>query len=131
MFFFWKYILRFKCKNKMATNLALISILLFQSTISFTKDDPISNFFTKMFSSKSSTTDQSTKILIFKSDIRSLNIQNLEDFKTSIQSILKNYLDEKDKDVNAKSLDRFDNLLPKSSTNKIEGQVLIRLAKIR
>ena len=129
-------------KNKMATSLALISILTFHPTISFAKEDAISNFFTKMFSSNSSTTDQSTKNQIFKSDISSLNIQNLEDFKTSIQSILKNYLDEKkinsflenisdekDKNLNANSLDQFENLLPKSSTDKIKGQVLIRLAK--
>ena len=65
-------------KNKIATSFALVSILTFQPTISFAKEDPISNFFTKMFSSKSSTTDQSTKNQIFKSDISSLNIQNLE-----------------------------------------------------
>ena len=129
-------------KNKMVTNLALISILSFQPTISFAKEDPISNFFTKMFSSKSSTTDQSTKNQIFKSDISSLNIQNLENFKTSIKSILKNYLDEKkvnnflknilnekDKNLDANDLDQFDNLLPKSNTDKVKGQALIRIAK--
>ena len=126
----------------MATSLALISILSFQPTISFAKEDPISNFFTKIFSSKSSTTDQSTKNQIFKSDISSLNIQNLENFKTSIKSILKNYLDEKkvnnflknilnekDKNLDANDLDQFDNLLPKSNTDKVKGQALIRIAK--
>ena len=134
--------MRFTCKNKMATSFALISIITCQPTISFAKEDPISNFFTKMFSSKSSTTDQSTKNHIFKSDISSLNIQNLENFKTSIKSILKNYLDEKkvnnflknisdkkDKNLDSNSLDQFNNLLPKSSTDKVKGQVLIRLAK--
>ncbi len=129
-------------KNKMATSLALISILSFQPTVSFAKEDPISNFFTKMFSSKSSKTDQSKKNQIFKSDISFLNIQNLEDFKTSIKSILKNYLDEKkinnflknisnekDKNLDANSLDQFDNLLPKSNTDKVKGQALIRIAK--
>ena len=129
-------------KSRMATSLALISILTFQPTISFAKEDPISNFFTKMFSSKSSSIDQSSKTQIFKTDINSLNIQNLANFKTSIQSILKNYLsekkvnnflknisNEKDKNLDANSLDQFDNLLPKSSTDKVKGQVLIRLAK--
>ncbi len=59
--FLGRYILRLMCKNKMATSLALISTLSFQPTISFAKEDPISNFFTKMFSSKSSTMEQSTK----------------------------------------------------------------------
>ncbi len=126
----------------MATSLALISILTFQPTISFAKEDPISNFFTKMFSSKTSTTDQLTKTQIFKTDISSLNIQNLEDFKSSIKSILKNFLDdkkvnnflknilnEKDKNLDANDLDQFDNLLPKSNTDKVKGQALIRIAK--
>ncbi len=82
-------ILKLTYKSKIATSLALISILTFQPTISFAKEDPISNFFTKMFSSKSSSIDQSSKTQIFKTDINSLNIQNLANFKTSIQSILK------------------------------------------
>ena len=129
-------------KSKMATSLALISILTFQPTISFAKEDPISNFFTKMFSSKSSTTEQSTKTQIFKTDISSLSIQNLANFKTSIKDILKNYLsekevnnflknivDEEDKNIDANDLDQFDNLLPKSNTDKVKGQALIRIAK--
>ena len=81
----------FAYKKKMATSLALVSILTFQPTISFAKDDPISNFFTKMFSSKSSTTDQSTKTQIFKTDISSLNISTLNEFKISIKDILNNF----------------------------------------
>ena len=60
-------------KKKMATSLALISILTFQRTIYNGKEDPISNFFTKVFSSKSSfkssSIDQSSKTQIYKSDI--------------------------------------------------------------
>ena len=129
-------------KNKMATSLALISILTFQPTISFAKEDPISNFFTKMFSSKPSTIDQLTKKQIYKSDVNSLKLGTLIDFEFSIQDILKSYLDKKninnvlnnisdkdDKNLNADSLDQFDNLLPKSKTDKINGKAIIRLAK--
>ena len=126
----------------MATSIALVSILTFQPTISFAKDDPISNFFTKMFSSKSSTKEQSTKTQIFKTDISSLKISSLNEFKISIKDILnnfldkkkvetflKNILDEKDPNLDANSLDQFDNLLPKSNTDKIKGKALIRIAK--
>ena len=129
-------------KSKMATSLALISILTFQPTISFAKDDPISNFFTKMFSSKTSTTEKSTKTQIFKTDISSLNISTFNEFKISIKDILNNFLDkkkvetllknisdEKDPNLDANSLDQFDNLLPKSNTDKIKGEALIRIAK--
>ena len=129
-------------KNKMAKSLALISILTFQPTISFAKEDPISNFFTKMFSSKPSTIDQLTKKQIYKSDVNSLKLGTLIDFEFSIQDILKSYLDKKninnvlnnisdkdDKNLNADSLDQFDNLLPKSKTDKINGKAIIRLAK--
>ena len=134
--------MRFTYKKKMATSLALVSILTFQPTISFAKDDPISNFFTKMFSSKTSTTEQSTKTQIFKTDISSLNISTLNEFKISIKDILNNFLDkkkvetllknisdEKDTNLDANSLDQFDNLLPKSNTDKIKGEALIRIAK--
>ena len=134
--------MRHTYKKKIATSLALVSILTFQPTISFAKDDPISNFFTKMFSSKSSTTDQSTKTQIFKTDISSLNISTLNEFKISIKDILNNFLDkkkvetllknisdEKDPNLDANSLDQFDNLLPKSNTDKVKGQALIRIAK--
>ncbi len=126
----------------MATSLALISILSFQPTISFAKEDQIDNFFTNLFSSKSSTTDQSNKTQIFKADIESLNIQSLNKFKISIKDILNNFLDkkrvenflknitdEKDPNLDANSLDQFDNLLPKSNTDKIKGEALIRIAK--
>ena len=134
--------MRFTYKKKMATSLALVSILTFQPTISFAKDDPISNFFTKMFSSKTSTTEQSTKTQIFKTDISSLNISTLNEFKISIKDILNNFLDkkkvetllknisdEKDPNLDANSLDQFDNLLPKSNKDKIKGEALIRIAK--
>ena len=129
-------------KNKIATSLALVSILTFQPTISFAKEDPISNFFTKIFSSKSSSIDQSLKTQIYKSDINSLKLDTLIDFEFSIQDILKSYLDKKninnvlnnisdkdDKNLNADSLGQFDNLLPKSKTDKINGKAIIRLAK--
>jgi len=129
-------------KKNLSTILALISILTFQPTILFAKEDPISNFLTKMFSSKSQITDQPIKTHIFKADITSLNIQNLTDFKTSIKNILKNYLnekkvnsflenisDEKDKNLNANNLNQFDNLLPKLNTDKIKVQAIIRIAK--
>ncbi len=125
----------------MATSLALFSMLTFEPTISFAKENQISNFFTKMFSSKPITADQSISTQIFKTDINSLNIKNLKDFKTSIQDILKNFLDKKtvdnflnnisdevDKNLDANNLDQFDNFLPKSKIDKIKGPVLIRLA---
>ena len=125
----------------MATSLALFSMLTFEPTISFAKENQISNFFTKMFSSKPITVDKSISTQIFKTDINSLNIKNLKDFKTSIQDILKNFLDKKtvdnflnnisdevDKNLDANNLDQFDNFLPKSKIDKIKGPVLIRLA---
>ena len=134
--------MRVLCKNKMATSLALISILSFQPTISFAKEDPISNFFTKVFSSKSSSIEQSSKTQIYKSDINSLKLDTLIDFEFSIQDILENYLDKEkidkvlnnisdkdDKNLRANSLDQFDKLLPKTKTDKINGKAIIRLAK--
>ena len=133
--------MRILCKSKMATSLALFSMLTFEPTISFAKENQISNFFTKMFSSKPITADKSISTQIFKTDINSLNIKNLKDFKTSIQDILKNFLDKKtvdnflnnisdevDKNLDANNLDQFDNFLPKSKIDKIKGPVLIRLA---
>ena len=126
----------------MASSLALISTLTFQPTISFAKEDPISNFFTKIFSSKSYKTNQSIKTQIFKSDISSLKLNTLIDFEFSIQDILKSYLDKKninnvlnnisdkdDKNLNADSLDQFDNLLTKSKTDKKNEKAIIRLTK--
>ena len=78
-------------KNIIATILALISILTFQPTITFAKENPISNFFTNMFSSKPSNIDQSTKTQIFKADIEYLNIQSLNKFKNSIKDNLNNF----------------------------------------
>ena len=125
----------------MATSLALFSMLTFEPTISFAKENQIGDFFTKMFSSKPITVDKSISTQIFKTDINSLNIKNLKDFKISIQDILKNFLDKKtvdnflsnisdefDKNLNADNIDQFDNFLPKSKIDKIKGPVLIRLA---
>ena len=124
----------------------LVTTILFSSTIlltpniSLAKETTSSNFLTKIFSSKSST--KLEKNQIFKTDIDSLNIQNLDDFEFSIQDILRNYFDKKtvnkflnsisnedDKNLDANSLDQFDNLLPKIKNDKINGPTLLRIAK--
>ena len=95
MIYLTRYIMKHTNKNRTATSLALISIIIFQPTISFAKEDTISDLFNKIFSSKSSKANNSISTQIFRTDINSLNIGNLKDFKTSIQDILKNFLGEK------------------------------------
>ena len=80
--------------------------------------------------------------MIFKTDIDSLNIQNLDDFEFSILDILRNYFDKKtvnqflnnisnkdDNNLDANNLDQLDNLLPKTKTDKINGPALLRIAQ--
>ena len=129
-------------KNKIATSLALISILTFNPVVTYATEAQNNNFLTKLFSIKSLKVNQSNQKQIYKSDINSLKLDTLIDFEFSIQDILKKYLDKKninnvlnnisdkdDKNLNADSLDQFDNLLPKSKTDKINGKAIIRLAK--
>ena len=126
--------------NLLATCLFVSSSILITPQVSLAKETTSSNFLTKFFSSKSSS--QSDKTEIFKTDIDSLNIQNLDDFEFSIQDILRNYFDKKtvsqflnnisnedDNNLDANSLDQFDNLLPKAKTDKINGPALLRIAK--
>ncbi len=49
--------------------------------------------------------------------------------KKKVKTLLKNISDEKDPNLDANSLDQFDNLLPKSNTDKIKGEALIRIAQ--
>ncbi len=79
--------------NLLATCLFVSSSILITPQVSLAKETTSSNFLTKIFSSKSSS--QSDKTEIFKTDIDSLNIQNLDDFEFSIQDILRNYFDKK------------------------------------
>ncbi len=127
-------------KKLLITSLFMSTTIIFTPHIVIAKETTSSNFLTKIFSSKSSS--QSDKTEIFKTDIDSLNIQNLDDFEFSIQDILRNYFDKKtvsqflnnisnedDNNLDANSLDQFDNLLPKAKTDKINGPALLRLAK--
>ena len=126
--------------NLLATCIFVSSSILITPQVSLAKETTSSNFLTKFFSSKSSS--QSDKTEIFKTDIDSLNIQNLDDFEFSIQDILRNYFDKKtvsqflnnisnedDNNLDANSLDQFDNLLPKTKTDKINGPALLRIAQ--
>ena len=126
--------------NYLATCIFVSSSILITPQVSLAKETTSSNFLTKIFSSKSSS--QSDKTEIFKTDIDSLNIQNLDDFEFSIQDILRNYFDKKtvsqflnnisnedDNNLDANSLDQFDNLLPKTKTDKINGPALLRIAQ--
>ena len=126
-------------KSRFTTALVIFSVFSLQPTISFSQETKNSNLLSKLFSKK---VEQPNKTQIFKTDINSLNIQTLDDFEFSIQDILKNYLDKKtvnnvlnsisnkdDKNLDANSLDQFDNLLPKSKTDKINGPAVIRIAK--
>ena len=126
--------------NLLATCIFVSSSILITPQVSLAKETTSSNFLTKIFSSKSSS--QSDKTEIFKTDIDSLNIQNLDDFEFSIQDILRNYFDKKtvrqflnnisnedDNNLDANSLDQFDNLLPKTKTDKINGPALLRIAQ--
>ena len=126
--------------NYLATCIFVSSSILITPQVSLAKETTSSNFLTKIFSLKSSS--QSDKTEIFKTDIDSLNIQNLDDFEFSIQDILRNYFDKKtvrqflnnisnedDNNLDANSLDQFDNLLPKTKTDKINGPALLRIAQ--
>jgi len=126
--------------NLLATCIFVSSSILITPQVSLAKETTSSNFLTKIFSLKSSS--QSDKTEIFKTDIDSLNIQNLDDFEFSIQDILRNYFDKKtvrqflnnisnedDNNLDANSLDQFDNLLPKTKTDKINGPALLRIAQ--
>ena len=127
--------------KKIAGSIVAFSVLTFQPTISFAKEDPVSNFFTKMFSSKSATANQSNKTQIFNADINSLNISSVFDLEYTIQDILKNYFDKTtvnkvlnsisdkdDKSIKAKDLAEFNKILPQSKNDKINGSALIRIA---
>ena len=127
-------------KSLIASCFIVSSTFLLTPQVSLAKETTLSNFFTKIFTSKSTT--QSNKTKIFKTDIETLNIQNLDDFEFSIQDILRNYFDKKtvsqflnnisnedDNNLDANSLDQFDNLLPKTKTDKINGPALLRIAK--
>ena len=127
-------------KKLLIASLFLSSSIIFTPHIVIAKETTSSNFLTKFFSSKFST--KLEKNQIFKIDIDSLNIQNLDDFEFSIQDILRNYFDKKtvnqflnnisnedDNNLDANSLDQFDNLLPKTKTDKINGPALLRIAK--
>ena len=126
--------------NLFATCIFVSSSILITPQVSLAKETTSSNFLTKIFSLKSSS--QSDKTEIFKTDIDSLNIQNLDDFEFSIQDILRNYFDKKtvrqflnnisnedDNNLDANSLDQFDILLPKTKTDKINGPALLRIAQ--
>jgi len=126
--------------NLLATCIFVSSSILITPQVSLAKETTSSNFLTKIFSLKSSS--QSDKTEIFKTDIDSLNIQNLDDFEFSIQDILRNYFDKKtvrqflnnisnedDNNLDANSLDQFDILLPKTKTDKINGPALLRIAQ--
>ena len=125
-------------KSLIASCLIVSSTFLLTPQVSLAKETTLSNFFTKIFTSKSTT--QSNKTKIFKTDIETLNIQNLDDFEFSIQDILRNYFDKKtvsqflnnisnedDNNLDANSLDQFDNLLPKTKTDKINVEEINKI----
>tara|TARA_B100000963_G_scaffold356913_1_gene378016 strand:+ start:77 stop:2911 length:2835 start_codon:yes stop_codon:yes gene_type:complete len=122
--------------------MVLISILSLQPTISYAKEAKSENFFSKLFSKILLEPNNSAKYQIYKSDIDTLNIDTLVDFEFSISDILKNYMDKKnikklinniiskdDKKLDASTLEEFNKLLPKSSSDKLNGKALIRIAK--
>ncbi|MDA9882212.1 S8 family serine peptidase [Alphaproteobacteria bacterium] len=129
-----------KIKSKLiASCMIFSSTFLLTPQLSVAKESSSSNFLTKIFSLKPS---NSKKTMIFKTDIDSLNIQNLDDFEFSIQDILRNYFNKKtvnqflnnisnkdDNNLDANNLDQLDNLLPKTKTDKINGPALLRIAQ--
>ena len=132
--------LSMKIKSKLiASCMIFSSTFLLTPQLSVAKESSSSNFLTKIFSLKPS---NSKKTMIFKTDIDSLNIQNLDDFEFSIQDILRNYFDKKtvnqflnnisnkdDNNLDANNLDQLENLLPKTKTDKINGPALLRIAQ--
>ena len=129
-----------KIKSKLIASFMIFSsTFLLTPQLSVAKESSSSNFITKIFSLKPS---NSKKTIIFKTDIDSLNIQNLDDFEFSIQDILTNYFDKKtvnqflnnisnedDNNLDANNLDQLENLLPKTKTDKINGPALLRIAQ--
>ena len=126
-------------KSRFTTALVIFSVFSLQPTISFSQETKSNKLLSNLFSKK---VEQPNKTQIFKTDINSLNIKTLDDFEFSLQDVLKNYLDKKtvnnvlnsisnkdDKNLEATNLDQFDNLLPKSKTDKINGPALIRIVK--
>ncbi len=126
----------------LCSSLSLLLLFSFQPTTCYAKGAKTENFFNKLFSKLSLQPNQSSQNQIFKSDIDSLNIDTLIDFEFSIRDILKNYMNEKninklinniiEKDnikLDASTLEEFNKLLPKSSSEKFNGKAIIRVAK--
>ena len=125
----------------MATSLIIISSLMALPNISYSKEVKNEDFLAKLLSSFTSKNETPKTTQIFEADIKSIKLTSIDDFEFSIKDVLKNYFDIKtvnkiidnissvdDKTIQAKNIEEFLKLLPKSPSDKVNGAALIRLA---
>ena len=135
------FIMIIKTTHKMATSLIIISSLMALPNISYSKEVKNEDFLSKLLSSFTSKNETPKTTQIFEADIKSIKLTSIEDFEFSIKDVLKNYFDiktvnkiidnissEDDKTIQAKNVEEFLKLLPKSPSDKVNGAALIRLA---
>ena len=109
--------------------------------ISYSKEVKNEDFLSKLLSSFTSKNETPKTTQIFEADIKSIKLTSIDDFEFSIKDVLKNYFDiktvnkiinnissEDDKTIQAKNIEEFLKLLPKSPSDKVNGAALIRLA---
>ena len=130
-----------KTTHKMAASLIIISSLMALPNISYSKEVKNEDFLAKLLSSFTSKNETPKTTQIFEADIKSIKLTSIDDFEFSIKDVLKNYFDiktvnkiinnissEDDKTIQAKNIEEFLKLLPKSPSDKVNGAALIRLA---
>ena len=135
------FIMIIKTTHKMATSLIIISSLMALPNISYSKEVKNEDFLAKLLSSFTSKNETPKTTQIFEADIKSIKLTSIDDFEFSIKDVLKNYFDiktvnkiinnissEDDKTIQAKNIEEFLKLLPKSPSDKVNGAALIRLA---
>jgi subtilase-type serine protease len=135
------FIMIIKTTNKLATSLIIISSLMALPNISYSKEVKNEDFLSKLLSSFTSKNETPKTTQIFEADIKSIKLTSIDDFEFSIKDVLKNYFDiktvnkiinnissEDDKTIQAKNIEEFLKLLPKSPSDKVNGAALIRLA---
>ena len=135
------FIMIIKTTNKLATSLIIISSLMALPNISYSKEVKNEDFLAKLLSSFTSKNEAPKTTQIFEADIKSIKLTSIDDFEFSIKDVLKNYFDiktvnkiinnissEDDKTIQAKNIEEFLKLLPKSPSDKVNGAALIRLA---
>ena len=128
----------FKYKKTIIQKVIMVSLVILTPTISFSseiKETSIKSSISKIF------TNQNEILKIFNADINLLKLTSVDDFEFSIQDILRKYLnktkvnkiinlisDTDNKTIQAKNIEEFIKILPKSSFEKINGLSIIRLA---